>query len=478
MERLSGSDAWYLSLETPSAPMVVTGVIGLDPSTAPDGFDPASLRTHMADRVPLIPAFRRRLATVPLSADRPRWVDDPDFDLDHHLSLHRFDEPASHDDLATYIGELMSRRLPRDRPLWEMTLLEGLTGGAAAVVLRMHHAIVDGISGVALMADLFDLTPDSPRRTEDDPGWDPEAMPSATRLLGDGLGARIAEPLRPLQILSRTTRALADAGLATAAQRRRGSTAAGQPMNAPRTPFNRSLTPERSVAFTSRPFEEFRRLRHHFGVTINDVVMCATGIGLRNHLSDLGEAVDRPLVVSVPVSVHGAADDASSNQVSAMFVELPMGLDDPATMLAAVSRSSTASKEVNAAMGSDLIGDVAELIPGPVFSVGVDLYKRLGLADRLPPVHNLVISNVAGAPVPVFMAGAKVTGMWPFGPLLEGAGLNVTVFSADGEMMLGVVTCPELIPDVRKVLDAIGQGLDALTAAADRGDQLPPTTES
>lgn len=155
-----------------------------------------------------------------------------------------------------------------------------------------------------------------------------------------------------------------------------------------------------------------------------------------------------------------------------------MGLDDPATMLAAVSRSSTASKEVNAAMGSDLIGDVAELIPGPVFSVGVDLYKRLGLADRLPPVHNLVISNVAGAPVPVFMAGAKVTGMWPFGPLLEGAGLNVTVFSADGEMMLGVVTCPELIPDVRKVLDAIGQGLDALTAAADRGDQLPPTTES
>ncbi|MFZ2607316.1 MAG: WS/DGAT domain-containing protein, partial [Candidatus Microthrix parvicella] len=254
--------------------------------------------------------------------------------------------------------------------------------------------------------------------------------------------------------------------------------AAGQPMNAPRTPFNRSLTPERSVAFTSRPFEEFRRLRHHFGVTINDVVMCATGIGLRNHLSDLGEAVDRPLVVSVPVSVHGAADDASSNQVSAMFVELPMGLDDPATMLAAVSRSSTASKEVNAAMGSDLIGDVAELIPGPVFSVGVDLYKRLGLADRLPPVHNLVISNVAGAPVPVFMAGAKVTGMWPFGPLLEGAGLNVTVFSADGEMMLGVVTCPELIPDVRKVLDAIGQGLDALTAAADRGGQLPPTTES
>ena len=114
MERLSGSDAWYLSLETPSAPMVVTGVIGLDPSTAPDGFDPASLRTHMADRVPLIPAFRRRLATVPLSADRPRWVDDPDFDLDHHLSLHRFDEPASHDDLAAYIGERQNKREKRN----------------------------------------------------------------------------------------------------------------------------------------------------------------------------------------------------------------------------------------------------------------------------------------------------------------------------------------------------------------------------
>ncbi|MEZ5383007.1 MAG: wax ester/triacylglycerol synthase family O-acyltransferase [Microthrixaceae bacterium] len=473
MERLSGADAWYLSLETSSAPMVVTGVIGLDPSTAPDAFGFPTLRAHVVDRLPLIPAFRHRLARVPLSADRPRWVDDPDFDIDHHLFHRRLEPDASGGDLARFIGGLMGSRLPRDRPLWDMTLVEGMADGSAAVVVRMHHAIVDGMSGVAIMADLFDLAPDAGRRSDPDEAWAPPPGPSTLGLLADGVRARLAEPFRPLQIFTRATRSLVEAGLATAAQRRRGATAAGQPLSAPRTPFNRSLTPERSVAFSSRPFEEFRRLRRHFDVTINDVVLCATGLGLRNYLNDLGQGVERPLVASVPVSVHGSVEGTSSNQVSTMFVELPVQLEAPLSVLAAVACSSAASKEVNAAMGTDIIGDVAELVPGEVFSLGVDLYKRLGLADKLPPVHNLVVSNVAGAPGPVYMAGAKVTGLWPFGPLLEGAGLNVTVFSAAGEMMIGVVTCPDLVPEVEGLLNHILGGLDELIAAADRGESLP-----
>ena len=466
MDRLTASDAWYLYLEGPTVHLHVTGLLLLDPSSAPEGFSFDQLRSFISERLHLMPTLRQRLVEVPLSIDHPSWIDDPDFDLDQHLHHRTLDGDGSDAELTALVSEFASRPLRRDRPLWDMVLVEGLADGGAAVAMKMHHCIVDGVSGMEVMAQLLDLGPE-PTGHEPPSEHRPAPVPSRLDAALSASWSRLTDPLRPVR--AATGAAASMVGVAETSLRRRlgGADAVAHPLNAPRTRFNASIGPRREVAFGVAPLDDLKAVRSAFGVTINDVVLAACSFGLREYLQTWDRIPDRPLVCSVPVSTHGHGDPAA-NQVSNMFVNLPVDVEDPVEQLMAIHRGSLGAKEVQGSVGTHLISDVIELVPATVFQLATRLYSATGLADRLAPVHNLIVSNVKGSPVPLYMAGARVAAMFPFGPLMEGTGLNITVLSNDGEMNLGLIACPDLVPSLDDLLRAMLAGIDVLGEASTR----------
>lgn len=464
MKRLSAEDAWFFYAEGPTTPLHVTGLLVLDPSTAPKRFGIDRLRRYVAGRIDLMPELRRRLVEVPLGIDHPSWIEDPDFEISRHVRHHVLTEGTT-EELARHVGEFAGEQLSRTQPLWQLDLIEGLEGDRAAVAMKLHHSIVDGVSGMGIVAHLLDLVPDAPLRRRGDQ-WEPEPVPGSLQRLTDASLHRLSTPLRPLKAAAGTARSLA--GIAGTSLRRRlgGEDAIAHPLGAPRTPFNRSLTDRRSVGFGSVPFEDVQAVRRAFGVTVNEVILAACATGLRTYLERYGEVPDRALVCSVPVSVHAADHGASTNQLSNMFVSLPVEVDDPLERLDLVHAASEGAKQVQSAVGARLIGDVVEMIPSTLFRAMSRLYSETGLADRMSPVHNLIVSNVRGYAEPLYMAGAEILAMYPFGPLMEGTGLNVTVLSHHGDLDVGVIACPDLAPGVDELVGWILDGVEELRVAA------------
>ena len=466
MERLPAADAWFLYLERPTVPLHVTGFLVVDPSTAPKGFSFAQLRRYLEGRLDAMPMLRRRLVEVPFSIDHPSWLEDPDFDLDEHLHHHVLPSPGSDRDLADYVGGYASVPLDRSRPMWDLTLVEGIEDATAAIVMKLHHAMIDGGAGMEMMADLLDLTPTSPRRAPKRQ-WNPEPRPTDTAVLASATWNRITDPLRQIRAAAGVSSSLARMAGAAIGRRLGGADDAAHPVNAPRTRFSGSLTVNRSVAVQKRSLDDFKTISRAFGVTVNDVLLAACTHGLRSHLDTYDKVPDSPLVCSIPVSTHGQDHRAqSTNQVSSMFVHLPVQVVDPLLRLRLIHAGSLAAKQVHGTLGSDLIADVVEAMPISMFRLGTRLYTEASLADRLAPVHNLIVSNVVGSPIPLYIAGARIDAMYPFGPLMEGTGLNITVISHDGNMNIGVIACPDLVPNVSELVDAMIEGVDELLEAA------------
>lgn len=466
MERLSAADAWYLYLESPVVHLHVTGLLLLDPSTAPTGFSFKKLRRHVAGRLDVMGVLRRRLVEVPMAIDHPTWIEDPAFDLDNHLHHHVLPGSGSTDELALFVGGFSEIQLDRSRPLWDMVVVEGLDDGRVAVVTKMHHCIVDGVSGVDVMAHLLDLAA-VPKRRRTQSTWDPEEVPSSAEAVVGATWNRATTPLRPVRAAARVTSSMAQMARTVVERRLRGADTAAHPLNAPRTRLNGSITKRRSVAFGMASLEDMKTIKRAFGVTVNDVVLAACTAGLRTYLETHDHLPDRPLVCSVPVSVHGQdGAGASTNQVSNMFVNLPVHLSDPVDQLQRIHAGSIGAKEIQGAVGVSMISDVVELIPPTLFHFASRMYSQAGLADRMAPVHNLIISNVPGSPVPLFLAGARVVGLFPFGPLMEGTGLNITILSNLDDMNIGLIGCPDLVPGLEDLLDAIITGIDSLLKAA------------
>ncbi|MCB0976052.1 MAG: wax ester/triacylglycerol synthase family O-acyltransferase [Acidimicrobiales bacterium] len=468
MERVTPADAAFLYMENGVVHMHVTGVMILDPSGMDGGFDFETLREHFKDRLHLVPLFRRRLMSVPLGIDHPVWVDDPDFDLDNHLHRHRVAPPGTKAELADFVGTYASDPLDRSKPLWDMVVVEGLEGGRVAVVSKMHHVGIDGVSGTDLMAHLVDLSPEPSRPEGAGRPFQPDAVPSRPRLAVDAVVSRVRDPLRGVRSLGRTATAAGRLGMAALGE---DGPSAGRPFDAPRAFFNQSLTSRRSAAFATASLEDCKFIKSTFGVTVNDVFLAACTQSLRSYLLARDGLPHRPLLASVPVSVHGQASDArATNQVSNMFVRLPTNFEDPVEQLRSVNHETKDAKAVHGAMGADMIGDVTELTPPAIFNLASRLYSQVGLAERIAPIHNLVISNVPGPPIPLYVGGARLEAVYPLGPLIEGAGLNITVLSNMGNMDIGVIGCPDIAPDLAEVAEGIADGIRVLRSAAEAKD--------
>lgn len=446
MQRLSGLDASFLYLETRSQLMHVIGIIEIDPATVPGGYSFDKMRDELERRLRAMPAFRRKLANSVLNIDHPVWVEDTDFDIQRHVHRVAVPSPGSEREVADFCAHLAGQTLDRGKPLWELWIMEGLAGGKAVAMLRMHHAGVDGVTSADLLAQLCTPTPDPPDLDEQKVKESAGGTSRATMAAGGAVNYLLQRPLAMAKLLPATVRV--PVGWL---RRARSSDAMPAPFGAPRTPFNAPITPHRVVAMSQVPMSDVKKIKNYFGVKINDVVLALVAGALRDYLLRLDALPDRPLVAMVPVSVHGA-DEADlvtegTNKVSGMFTELPTDVADPAERVEASARAAQISKAHHADIDANILRAWAQFAPGTTMAAAMKIYGDRGLSNLHPTVFNVLVSNVPGPDFPLYFLGARVNGVYPLGPIFHGGGLNITVFSADGHLNFGLLGCKELVPD-------------------------------
>jgi len=461
MKRLSGLDASFLYLETPSAHMHVAGIAVFDPSTAEEEFSFDKVLELTNERLHLVPSFRHRLATIPFELHHPLWVDDPNFNLEYHVRRVGLPSPGGDRELAEFAASVISRPLDRSRPLWEMYIVEGLEDGHIASITKTHHSAIDGASGTDLTVTMMDLTPE-PVRFEPEP-WTPERIPSDVERVSYAVGSLVRQPPKMARALVRT----AEGALNVRRSRRPNLAPPPAPFRAPRASINGAISPHRKVAFTEVALDEVKAVKNSVGGTVNDVVLAMCAGALRRYFEARGEQLDDALVAMVPISVRSEAEkDTLGNRVSSMLCSLATTIDDPVERLHAISEGTKGAKEQHNAIGADTLGDWAEFAAPALAARAARLYSRTRLADRHRPVFNLVISNVPGPAFPLYSFGAQMVASYPMGPLSEGVGLNITVTSYMGSMYFGLVADRDSVGDVWLIARGLQESLEELTKAA------------
>lgn len=463
MQRLTGLDATFLYLETPSSHMHVAGLMVLDPASIEGGVTLDSVKEVYRQRLHLAPPFRRRLVEVPFGLHHPLWIEDPDFDIDYHIRGTALPAPGTREQLSTLVGRLSALQLDRTKPLWEVWVIEGLEDGNVAILSKVHHAAIDGASGNELTVALLDLTPDIAQH-EPEEEWVPDRVPTEMELLSYAATSLARQPVRVAKALSKT------AGAAMALRRRNREepnlTPPPSPFSAPRTSFNTAITPRRSFAFTSLSLPRVKAVKAAAGATVNDVVLALCAGALRSYLDAEGEQPDGPLVAMVPVSVRSEDEkDALGNRVTSMFASLATDIDDPVERLKVIHECMAEVKVQQKAIGADTLGDWAEFAAPALAGRAARLYSRTKMADRHRPLFNVTISNVPGPPFPLYSIGARMVANYPVGPIMDGGGINMTVMSYLDSLDFGVLACPDLVGDVWSITEGLQQALDDLVEA-------------
>ena len=414
MEQLTGLDATFLYMETPSLHMHVSMAAIFDPSTVPGGYSFDKLRDLVSSRLELAPIFRRRLVEVPFRLGHPYWVDDPTFDIEYHIRHSAVPPPGGMEELGRFVGDVCSRQLDRTKPLWEMYIVDGVQGNKIGLVTKIHHSTIDGVSGAELLSQLFDLEPEPPARPapEDPPPCGrapPLGLPAPGAVAGDPPDATGGD--HQARMADGTRRAGCPPGAGA------GGGHAALPLTTPRTSLNAAITPHRTVAFSSIALEDAKRIKRACHTTLNDVVLAVCAGALRRYLIDGDELPDDPLVATVPVSTAPRAGNRrGANKVSAMFVSLPCQIEDPVERLLAIREGTKGAKDEHNALGADVLLNWAEHATPNVFSTAARAYTRLKLADRHRPIHSLIVSNVPGPDFPLYLAGAELVAGFPLGP--------------------------------------------------------------
>ncbi|MGO9458237.1 MAG: WS/DGAT/MGAT family O-acyltransferase [Acidimicrobiales bacterium] len=472
---MPGLDGAFISLQAKNSHLHVAAVLVLDP---PEGkrslFSPstryAQIRRVVEQRIHLAPPMRQRALGVPFGLHHPVWADDPEFELDDHLRRASLPAPGGQAELEDLVADVMSRPLDPDRPLWEMVVIEGLAGGRSALVAKLHHAILDGVSGASLLGAFLDLGPRARPIPFPPEPWEPGPLPGRAALLRHAAASLTRQPEVALGALQRGM----DAMVEVAGHNRRlsaeGLTPPPAPFSAPRTSLNGTLSSRRRFATVTLPLDDAKLVRGAFGGTVNDVLLAGVSGALRRLLARRGEVPERPLVALVPVSTRpgGATSVVGTplgNQVSGMLVSLPTDVDDPVQRLSAVARGTEVAKEQERLTGGRLLADLAEISPPALASRAARWASGLGLLNRLP-LCNVVVSGVPGPDFALWCAGSRVTALYPVGPVADGVGLNVTAMSYRGAVHVGLLGCRRLVPDVAELAVLLDDALGELVGAA------------
>ncbi|MGH0028876.1 MAG: WS/DGAT/MGAT family O-acyltransferase [Myxococcota bacterium] len=468
MQQLSGLDASFLYFETANAPMHIGSLAIYDQSTVEGGLVTfKSLLANVEQRLHRARCFRQKLVNVPFDLDHPYWIEDDAFDLEYHLRHIALPKPGDWRQLCIQTARLHSRPLDLSRPLWEMTVIEGLDNvpglppGSFAVVTKIHHAAIDGVSGAELAAAIHDLTPGAPVPPPEEE-WKPERSPSWLELSGRLALNNIRQPFRAARML----------GQSLPAVRRWRQEMASRPEppddeSVPRTRFNGTVSPLRVVEGRRFDLGEVREIKKTVvGATVNDAIITLCGGALRRYLEHHGELPEESLWAMTPVSVR-TEDEAGTagNQVSSMLMSVKSDVADPAERLAAVTAGSQRSKELTKAVGARLMTDASQFIPGSLAGLAARAYSRFGLANRIDPFFNTVITNVPGPQQDLYWNDARLVANYGLGPVMDGMGIIHAVFSYCGEITVTATSCREMMPDPQFYADCLQTSFDELKQA-------------
>lgn len=459
MERLSAFDASLLYSESSSVPLNVCSIAELDTRTIPGGYSFDRVRDHLAGRLKALPELRAKLANSQLNLDHPVWVEADDLDLSYHLHRIALPAPGGRTELSEVCGRIASSALDRSKPLWEMWVIEGidgtdpLDGGTIGLMIKVHHAAVDGVSAANLISKLCDIEPDAPPpESVDGPG-------GATRweIAAGGFMRSLTRPWQLARVVPATM-----STVISSITRARSGTAMAAPFKAPSTVFNAEITSDRTIALAQLELDDVKRVKDHFGVKVNDVVMALCAGALRGYLEKRAELPDKPLIAVVPASVHDKSDRPGRNQLSGFFSNLQTHVEDPVERLRVIAESNSRAKEHSAAIAPTLLADVTQALPPPLFGMAMEVMSHTPLKHTA--IHNVVISNVAGPQTTLYAMGAEMKSLYPLGPIFHGSGLNITVLSLSGKLNVGIISCRKLVRDLWDLADRFDDELSELLA--------------
>ena len=470
MQQLSAQDATFVYLETPHTPMHIGSVGIYDPSTAPGGFVRfKDILQFIEGRLPGARSFRQRLVRVPFDLDHPYWIEDPEFDLEFHVRHVALPKPGDWRQLCIQVARLHARPMDLTKPLWEFTIVEGLDNveglppGCFALVSKVHHAAIDGMSGVEMSAAVHDLDPASVGTAGAD-AWQPDSMPKVADLLARSYLNNLVQPMRVMETIGRSLPGMAKLGL----QVGKGDVSLSQARPAPKTRFNGKVSAHRVFDAVPFPLKEVRAIKDAVpGATVNDVILSIVGGALRTYLSDKGELPRDTMTAMAPISVRTEGKKGQlGNHVSAMAVGLGTQIADPVERLRFVHSEAINSKAMTNAVGAKNLADYSRLIPSGLAGLAARLYTRVGAANAHAPIYNCVVTNVPGSRVPLYFAGAKMVGMYGTAPVFDGMGLICPVYSYGETIAVSFTADRAMMPDPDAFAAALRSGFAALKAAA------------
>ena len=468
MKQLSGLDATFLYLETPQMPMHVGALHVLELPAGFKGRFVTALRKHMQSRLPVAPVLRRKLWWMPLNLANPAWVDAVP-DMAQHIVEIKLPKGSGLPELEAEVSRLHPILLDRKKPLWKFHVFEGLApspNGRKRVGLysQLHHAAVDGQAAVALANAILDVTPE-PRTIEATASKRTRVFRlEMTEMLRGVLGNQAQKVAAIVRNLPATVGTLKDAASSAVST---SSLLGGKkgPDNltlAPRTPLNASITDTRAFASVSIPLAELKALGRAFDATINDMVLMVCSTALRRYYGKRRTLPRKSLVAAVPISLREKGDTTADNQASMSLISLGTNISDPRKRLAHVKAATAAMKSTMGSLKSILPTDFPSLGIPWLIEAATALYGKARVADRIPQVANVVISNVPGPPVTLYMAGAKMLTNYPTSIVVHGLALNITVQSYDQNLDFGLMADAHAMPDVRELADAIAIAFDDL----------------
>lgn len=471
MRQLQGMDSSFVAMESQNSPMHIGSVLIYNPATAPDGFVRfKDILQFIESRMQLSKTMRQRLVRVPFDLDYPYWIEDPDFDLEYHVRHVALPRPGDWRQLCIQAARIHARPLDLDRPPWEFTVVEGLDNvrdypkGCFAFVTKVHHAAIDGMSGIDLMEALHTLAPDTPPPSAPDE-WKPEKVPNPVELLGKSYVNALLNPMKQAQVAAQALPGVAKAikGLVSKEFK---LTSEYVP---PRTRFNRSISPHRVVEGRSFPLAEFKSIRALVeGTKVNDVALAIIGGALHKYLTEKDDLPKSTMTAMAPISVRSEGEKGDmGNQVAAMIAPLGTHIADPVERLEFVFGRTKNSKAMTNALGARTMTEVSKVNPALYMALGAQLFNRVSIAHRLAMPFNTVVTNVPGPPVHIYSTGARLESMaLSLICLTDGLGLAHVVQSYVDEAYISFTACRDILPDPEFYSQCLQDSFDEMLALA------------
>lgn len=462
MQALTGLDSSFLYLETPTIHMHVGSVMVFEGSMDFDGF-----RNLLLSRIHLVPRLRQRLVQVPLSLDYPYWVDDPDFNINMHLQHVALPRPGNWRELRKLASRVFSEPLDRSRALWEIVFVEGLDEipqvppGSVAIIGKVHHAAIDGVSGADMLGILFDTSPD-PREVEPPSYTKPEPIPNEVELVARSAYNFMTKPLKLPRLVADTVSATVKAGMLTRVQ---GIDLPTVPFAAPPTRLNGVISPQRVWNTALLSLDRVKNLKNIMGITVNDVVLAICAGALRRYLLEHGELPSKPLVALVPVSTRSKSErDGQGNKISAMLIQLATDIEDPIERLKKIHDNASSGKMYQHAVGAKMLSELADFVPFGLAGMAARTYSRMHIAEMHNPIFNVTITNVPGPQIDLYVAGHKLLANMGMAPIIDGMGLIIPVLSYNGVLSFSPTSDINTMPDIDKFTRYLREAANELEA--------------